>query len=88
MNNRGQFSFVWLVLATGLAIAVFMGLWIIVNESQTKMHDQAILNGVNVNNLVTLENFLYIAPFAVLAGWAINVWTTAAATQGGDYIGP
>jgi hypothetical protein len=83
MNNSGQlFSWVWVVVVAVVALAVWSVLYIVVNESQATMHDQAILNGVDAENLNFFEQLLGISPFVILASAALFIWTTAAASGG------
>ena len=86
MNNMGQLSWVWVVLVMSIALALFTGLWITIDNAQNKMHPQAINNGVNVGNLSMFEGFLSAAPFVAAASFALYVWTTAASSSRGEYL--
>ena len=82
MKNKGQISWLWATILSLFAIAVIIGLWIVVDESQTRLKTVAYQNpALDVAGASMFGSVWAFLPVILLGSWGLYVWVMAAATR-------
>ena len=68
MNNRGQLSYVWMMIALGLTVVFISYLWIILSNTTAQMLPQMQRISTNQANLTTVDTMFKFSVVAVLGG--------------------
>ena len=82
MNNKGQISWLWATILSIFALAVIIGLWIVVDESQTRLKGVAYQNtNLDLVGAGMFGSVWAFLPVILLASWGLYVWVMASATR-------
>lgn len=82
MNNKGQISYVWMMISLGLTVVFIAYLWILLSNSTGMMLPQMQRISTNLENLTVIDTMMKFSVVAVLGG-AFLYMLAAGQTRGG-----
>lgn len=87
LGNKGQFSWVWTVIVSGISLFTITLFWILMDQARSTSQQPILDIGADPVNMAMLDSAFAIAPVVILVSWGLFTWIIAVATsRGGDSI--